>query len=309
MDWTEIKIKIPTAYIEIAGDIANLVVPYGIYIEDYSDLEIQAREVAHIDLIDEELLNADRENGIIHIYISPEDNPNEAVAFLEARLDAENIPHSIETDTTVWEDWINNWKKYFRSTKVGEKLLINPAWEDTKLDDEVAVGRVILNLEPGVAFGSGTHETTRLCLAALEKYVNNKTAMLDVGCGSGILSVAALLLGAKTAVGVDIDKLAVKTAIENGKMNGFDEDRYTVVHGDLTDKISGKYSLICANIVADAIILLSKNIRQFMTDDAVYIVSGIIDMREQEVKEALENYGFTIINRYEENGWICMELK
>jgi|LSQX01.2.fsa_nt_gb ribosomal protein L11 methyltransferase len=309
MDWTEIKIKIPTAYIEIAGNIANLVVPYGIYIEDYSDLEIQAREVAHIDLIDEELLNADRENGIIHIYISPEDNPNEAVAFLEARLDAENIPHSIETDTTVWEDWINNWKKYFKPTKVGEKLLINPAWEDTKLDDDVAVGRVILNLEPGVAFGSGTHETTRLCLAALEKYVNSETVMLDVGCGSGILSVAALLLGAKTAVGVDIDKLAVKTAIENGKMNGFDEDRYTVVHGDLTDKISGKYSLICANIVADAIILLSKNIRQFMTDDAIYIVSGIIDMREQEVKEALENYGFTIINRYEENGWVCMELK
>jgi ribosomal protein L11 methyltransferase len=309
MDWTEIKIKIPTAYIEIAGNIANLVVPFGIYIEDYSDLEIQAREVAHIDLIDEELLNADRENGIIHIYISPEDNPNEAVAFLEARLDAENIPHSIETDTTVWEDWINNWKKYFKPTKVGEKLLINPAWEDTKLDDDVAVGRVILNLEPGVAFGSGTHETTRLCLAALEKYVNSETVMLDVGCGSGILSVAALLLGAKTAVGVDIDKLAVKTAIENGKMNGFDEDRYTVVHGDLTDKISGKYSLICANIVADAIILLSKNIRQFMTDDAIYIVSGIIDMREQEVKEALENYGFTIINRYEENGWVCMELK
>ena len=309
MDWTEIKIKIPTAYIEIAGNIANLVVPYGIYIEDYSDLEIQAREVAHIDLIDEELLNADRENGIIHIYISPEDNPNEAVAFLEARLDAENIPHSIETDTTVWEDWINNWKKYFKPTKVGEKLLINPAWEDTKLDYYVAVGRVFLNLVPGVAFGSGTHETTRLCLAALEKYVNSETVMLDVGCGSGILSVAALLLGAKTAVGVDIDKLAVKTAIENGKMNGFDEDRYTVVHGDLTDKISGKYSLICANIVADDIILNSKNIRQFMTDDAIYIVSGIIDMREQEVKEALENYGFTIINRYEENGWVCMELK
>ena len=305
MDWTEIKIKVPTRFTDTAGAIANMVVPYGIYIEDYSTLEADARDIAHIDLIDEELLQKDRNTSCIHVYISPEENPAEAIAFLEERLNAEKIPFETESESCVQADWINNWKKYFKPIPVGEKLLIRPVWED-----EFDPGdRVVLNLEPGVAFGSGTHETTRLCLAALEKYITPDTKMLDVGCGSGILSVASLLLGAKQAVGVDIDRLAVKTAAENGKMNGFNEPEYTVLHGNLTDKISGKFDVIAANIVADAIIMLSENIREFMNDGAHYIVSGIIDLREDEVKEALEKYGFKIIARHEDGGWICMELE
>ncbi len=304
-DWTEIKITVPVADVEKAGDIANMTVPYGIYIEDYSDLEEGAREIAHIDLIDEELLKKDRTKGIVHIYISPKSNPAEAAAFLSERYESEGIDYKIDTAVCCNADWENNWKKYFKPIPVGEKLLIRPVWEDEFEPD----GRAVLNLEPGLAFGSGTHETTRLCLTALEKYITPETRMLDVGCGSGILSVASLLLGAKSAVGVDIDPLAVKTAAENGERNGFSADKYTLYHGNLTDMISGKFDVVAANIVADAIIMLSSRIGEFLEDDGVYIVSGIIDIREAEVADALDKCGFEIVKRNEDGGWLCLECR
>lgn len=304
-DWTEIKITVPVADVDRAGDIANMTVPYGIYIEDYSDLEEGAKNIAHIDLIDEDLLKKDRTKGIVHIYISPKANPAEAVAFLKERYDSVGIDCVIDTDICRNSDWENNWKKYFKPIPVGEKLLIRPIWEDEFISD----GRAVLNLEPGLAFGSGTHETTRLCLTALEKYITPETRMLDVGCGSGILSVAALLLGAQSAVGVDIDPLAVKTAAENGERNGFGPDKYTLYHGNLTDKISGKFDVVAANIVADAIIMLSSQIGQFLEDDGVYIVSGIIDIREPEVVAALDECGFEIVKRNEDGGWLCLECR
>lgn len=303
MDWTEIKVTVPVERVDEAGAIVSMTVPYGIYIEDYSDMEDAVLEIAHIDLIDEELLARDRSKGIVHVYISPEENPNEAVSFIKERLTAENISFEIDSVLCKNADWENNWKKYFKPMPVGEKLLIQPIWKD-KVD---AGDRVVLNLEPGLAFGSGTHETTRLCLEAIEKHITPGCKMLDIGCGSGILSIASLLLGAGEATGVDIDKLAVKTAMENANRNGFDESRYTLYHGNLTDKVHGKFDVIAANIVADAIIMLSKGVDEFMNDDSVYIVSGIIDMREDEVVLALDNYGFRITARHEEGGWLCFE--
>ena len=226
-NWTEIKIQVPAAQADLAGDIANMVVPYGIYMEDYSHLEEEAMEIAHIDLIDEELLQKDRDHAVVHVYISPEENPAEAVSYLEERYNALGIDHTITLDSCVKEDWINNWKKYFHPIPVGEKLLIRPLWEEA-CDPQ---GRVVLDLEPGLAFGTGTHETTRLCLELLEKYLVPGCDFLDMGCGSGILAVAALLLGAKSAVGVDIDPLAVKTAVENANTNKVGE-RFTGICGN-----------------------------------------------------------------------------
>lgn len=305
MDWTEIKVTVPVERVDEAGAIVSMTVPYGIYIEDYSDMEDSVLEIAHIDLIDEELLARDRSKGIVHVYISPEENPNEAVSFIKDRLTAENIPYEIDSIICKNSDWENNWKKYFKPMPVGERLLIQPIWKD-KIESG---DRVVLNLEPGLAFGSGTHETTRLCLEAIEKHITPGCKMLDIGCGSGILSIASLLLGAGEATGVDIDKLAVKTAMENANRNGFDESRYTLYHGNLTDKVHGKFDVIAANIVADAIIMLSKGVDEFMNDDSVYIVSGIIDMREAEVVAALDEYGFRITARHEEGGWLCFECK
>lgn len=305
MDWTEIKISVPSQDVETAENIAQMVVPYGIYVEDYSDLEQAAWEIAKIDLIDEDLLNKDRTKAIVHIYIPPHENPSEAVAFLTERYTAEKIPHDIDIAVCRNQDWENNWKDYFKSIPVGKKLMIHPVWDDDFDPDD----RAVLDIEPGLAFGSGGHDTTRLCLEMMEDYVTRDTEFLDVGCGSGILSVSALLLGAKKAVAVDIDPLAVKKARENAELNGFDETRYTALEGDLADKVTGKYNVVAANIVADVIILFCSQVKEFMSDDAVFITSGIIDTREPDVLEAFKKYGFSIVERRERGGWLCFALK
>ncbi len=305
MDWTEVKINVSAKDVDKAGDIAQMVVPYGIYIEDYSDLEEAAWEIAHINLIDEDLLNKDRNKAIVHIYISPEENPAEAVAFLSERYNAEKIEHEIDLSVCRNQDWENNWKEYFKPMPVGEKLLIRPVWED----EYDADGRTVLSIEPGLAFGSGGHDTTRLCLETLENHINPDIELLDIGCGSGILGIAGLLLGAKSATGVDIDALAVKTARENGDINGFAEPKFTVFEGNLTDKVTGKYDVVVANIVADIIVMFTENVGKFLKDDGVYITSGIIDTREQDVLDAFEKYGFDVIGRHESCGWLCFETK
>ncbi len=305
MEWTEVKINVSTKDVDKAGDIAQMVVPYGIYIEDYSDLEEAAWEIAHIDLIDEDLLQKDRSKAVVHIYISPEENPAEAVAFLSERYNAVGIEHEIDLSICRNQDWENNWKAYFKPLPVGEKLLIRPVWED----EYDADGRIVLDIEPGLAFGNGGHDTTRLCLETLEKHINPDVELLDIGCGSGILGIAGLLLGAKSATGVDIDALAVKTAKENGTINGFEEPTFTVFEGNLTDKVTGEYDVVVANIVADIIVMFTENVGQFLKDDGVYITSGIIDTREQDVLDAFEKYGFEVIGRHESCGWLCFETK
>lgn len=303
--WTEISVKVNTADIDTAGDIANMVVPYGIYIEDYSALEEETMEIAHIDLIEESLLKKDRTKGIIHIYINPEENPMESISFLKERLNASGIEHEITVSDCKVEDWQNNWKQYFHPMPIGEKLLIRPVW----IDDYDADGRAVLDIEPGLAFGSGSHPTTRLCLETLERYVKNGDEVLDIGCGSGILSIATLLLGAKHALGVDIDSLAVKTAKENAKQNGFAKDRFTAVQGNLSDKVNGKFDIVVANIVADIIMEFNTEVGKFLKDDGVYITGGIIENREDEVLYSFNQNGFEVIERHENNGWLVFVLK
>lgn len=301
--WTEIKISVNATDIEKASDIANVVVPYGIYIEDYTNLEQEVEDIAHIDLIDEDLLKKDRNKAFVHIYLEPDVLPAEAVAFLSERYNAENIEHSIELLDCAEEDWRNNWKKYFNPIPVGKKLLIRPSWRD----DYDAGNRKVLNIDPGLAFGTGGHETTRLCLEMCEKYMKDGDTVLDVGCGSGILGIASLLLGAKEAVGVDIDDVAVRTANENAKINGVD-DRFNAICGSFTEKVQGKYDIVLANIVADAIMFLSKGVKDFMKDDAIYIMSGIIDTRAEEVKKSVGQY-FDIIEEHLDKGWVCLAAR
>ena len=302
MEYTELKIFIPTEDTERASNIAMMVVPYGIYIEDYSDLEAAAWEIAHIDLIDEDLLEKNREESVIHIYIEEGNNPAEAVSFISERLNSEGISYRIETEGCSEEDWADKWKAFFKPTPVGERLFVRPVW----IDEYDAGDRAVLNIEPGAAFGTGTHDTTRLCLETLDRIIKDGDTVLDIGCGSGILAISSMLLGATEAFGVDIDELAVKTAKENGRMNGFNEPELKFVCGDLADKVTKKYNVVVANIVADIIILFSTQVRAFMTQGAKFIASGIIDTRADEVVSALEKAGLKVVERYENGGWVCL---
>ncbi len=304
MDWTEITAKVPTDKTDEAAAIANMTVPYGIYIEDYTNLEADAEEIAHIDLIDDELVNKDRTHSIIHMYIAESDNAVEAVSYLRERFTACGIDNEINCELVDDTDWNENWKKYFKAFEIGDKLAVCPSWEQYDNVDN----RTVISLDPGAAFGTGSHATTSLCLEILEKNVTSDTTVLDIGTGSGILAIAADLLGAKSAIGVDIDAQSVKTAIANAEINGV-SDKTEFLVGDLADKISGKYDVVCANIVADVVIRLFDNVADFMKDDGILIVSGIIDMRAAEVEAAAIEHSFTISESLTREEWHAYVLK
>lgn len=303
MDCQEITLTLPSEMLERACDIAQMAAPYGMYIEDYRNLEQEVSEIAHIDLIDEALLSKDRSVGLIHIYLSEEDNPAEALAFLRERFTAEGIPFSADERICRQDDWANNWKKYFKPLPIGKRLLIQPAWEKVA---ELG-GRHVLTIEPGMAFGTGAHETTRMCLELIERYITPGVEMLDIGCGSGILSVAALLLGAKRAVGIDIDETAVRTATENAKLNQVDA-RFEALAGSLTDRVNGRYDLAAANIVADIILTLNDSILNYLKPGAIYLMSGVIDERETEVLASIESR-FEILEILRERGWTAIAAR
>lgn len=297
MDFNEIVLKVNIKDLETAEAIANMIVPYGIYIEDYSDLETEAVKIAHIDLIDEGLLAQDRTTALIHIYLPLNESPKEALSFLEDRFKEEKIDYFVTTKEIYSKDYINNWKKYFTKKEIGEKLLILPEWEKTK-----DTNRTILKIDPGAAFGTGTHATTSMCLELLDKYVKNGISVLDIGCGSGILAVASTLLGAKNAVGVDIDETAIKVSKQTAILNNQQEKTEFFV-GDATKQVTGKFDIIVANIVADVIIYLSDKIKPLLKEDGIFICSGIIEGREQEVKDALIKNGINIIEFVNVDNW------
>ncbi len=298
MNWTEIRIKVASADVDRVAAIANMSVPYGIYIEDYSDLIEQSWEIAHVDLIEQDLLEKDRTSAIVHIYISEEDNAVEAVEYIKELLLSDQIEFEIMTELVNDSTWADGWKKFFKCTEIGEKLVIRPSWEDYVNSEN----RVVLSIDPGAAFGTGTHATTSLCLSVLERYVTENSSVLDIGCGSGILSIAGVLLGAESAVGVDIDAQSVRVAKENAEINNV-TDKTTYLVGDLADKVSGKYSIVCANIVADVILKLLENVADFMDEGGVLITSGIIDMRRSDVVEGFNRFGFNIVEELNKDNW------
>ena len=302
MNWTDLKITVSTKDAETAEAIAQMAVPYGIYIEDYSDIEQQVAEIAHVDLIEQELLDKPRDTVIIHLYLEPGASQVETLALIAARMEAAGIPYTVETEGVEQEDWQNGWRKYYHPMEIGSRLAVVPSWQQYDTD------RVKLILDPGLAFGTGGHETTSLCLEALDEQVRGGERVLDIGTGSGILAIAALKLGAASAEGVDIDPVAVRTAGENAALNGV-QDKLTVLVGDLSDKASGTYDIITANIVANAILSLAPAVPGLMAEGATFIASGIIDSRKDEVITGLEKAGLSVVEVKEKRGWECIVCK
>lgn len=302
--WNELTVKVKTEDTARASDVCTVIADMGIYVEDYSDLENVVWNIAHVDLIEQELLERDRTHSLIHVYIKQEKDALECVEFIKARLDAEGIEYETSIVGVNEEDWANNWKQYYHTQRIGKRIIVTPSWEEyTPVEGEVQ-----MRLDPGMAFGTGTHDTTRLCLELLEEVVTPETRILDVGTGSGILSVGGVLLGASSALGVDIDPVAVKVANENAEINEV-QDKTEFVCGDLTDKVHGKFEIVTANIVADVIIRLLSTVKNYLLKGGVLIVSGIIDTRADEVENACHEAGFVTEKRLEHGGWVAIKLR
>lgn len=303
MEWTEIKIRTAVKALEEVTAIVSMVAGGGLYIEDYSDLETQAVKIANIDLIDEELVAQQREDSIVHIYLAPDESPAEIIAYVGTQLTAAGIGFAIETDSVREEDWATAWKKYYHPIALTEGLAICPSWEEYTPKE----GQKVIRLDPGMAFGTGTHDTTQLCLKLLEKHLTAGEALLDIGCGSGILAIGGKLLGSAHTVAVDIDPHAVKVAGENAALNGIKD--IELVCTDLVASVGGRFDVICANIVADVIIRLAPSLQELMAEGARFIASGIILERKDEVIAALEEQGLMVFEALENKGWAALACK
>ena len=250
------------------------------------------------DYVDEELAGRFRGVSRIKCYLTEDADGQDSLRRIRQAYGEVTV--SLVEDS----DWENNWREYYKPIEVGRRLVVVPEWEEIPDD-----GRVPLRLDPGLIFGTGSHATTRMCLAALENYVNSETRVLDLGCGSGILGIGALVLGAKSCLGCDIDPKAPDVVRSNAALNGIGADRLTACSGDiiadrrLRQRFGGGYDLVLANIVSDVIIPLSNYVKQFMSTSAVFITSGIIEGRQDEVRAALEAAGLRVTEHRCEEEW------
>ncbi len=321
MDWTKVTVFTTTDGIEpVSGRLMQLGIT-GLVIEDESEFNDFLEETKDTwDYVDEALVSAMSGETRVIAYVSDDSSGRELLLSIKSSMDELKAMNEgnvygrleIEVEGTKTEDWANAWKKYFHSMEIGEKILVKPQWEELREPTD----RVVFNINPGMSFGTGSHETTQLCLSQLEKYVTPDCRMLDLGCGSGILSVVSLLLGAKEAVAVDIDPNCIDTAYENSDMNDISRDRYTVISGnvvtdpDVKEVISQhKYEVVAANIVADVIIALAPSAKEYKADGGVFITSGIIDGRQDEVRAALVKEGFEIIGMERRKDWWSIVCK
>ena len=305
--YNELIIKTDIKDEEVATSIISMLDIGGIYTEDYSDM-LDCPLVKNFALIDEELLKKDVTYALLHVYFQEQTNMTAVIEYLTARFDAEGIPMSIMSNTVKEDDYANSWKQYYKPLSIGN-IAVVPQWEEYEKKEN----ETVLRIDPGMAFGTGTHETTSLCIEEIQKYSVEGRKVLDIGCGSGILSIAALLKGAEEVNAIDIDPNAVKVSLENASLNTYSGDFKAVTGNILSmdDAAKGlvngkKYSFILTNIVADVIIRLAAFVGDLMTEDGVFIMSGIITERRDEVMKALADNGFTVKGEHEKGGWLCI---
>ena len=307
--WSQLTVYTTTEGLEMVGAFLLEHGVNGLMIEDSADFEhfLNDTEI-YWDYVDESLMSLRNCETAIKFYLPNNPQGSDSLAAIRSGLEGLRSLIDLELgrlelvmDTVHEEDWANEWKKYYHPTEIGNKFLICPSWEDYVPSSD----RIVLTLDPGMAFGTGTHSSTKLCLELLESSIHPGDTMLDVGCGSGILAIASLLLGAKSAVGVDIDELATKIALDNATLNHV-ENKLITRKGDLTSVVSGTFDVICANIVADVILRLCPDIPRFLNPGGTFITSGIIDTRKDDVLASMKNNGIAVKEIKEENGWVAI---
>lgn len=299
--WT--KITVTGNIKDLDGIVAVMsMLDNGLMIEDYSDFSLNGM---YGELVDETILNADRETVKVSLFVPEERNPLEYKEFLETRLSALSIGGEISLEGMNEDDWAESWKQYYKPVPLG-RITVVPAWEKY----EAKEGEVIVRMDPGMAFGTGTHETTRLVIRLMQDELKGGERLLDVGTGSGILSICASKLGARSCNAYDIDPVAVKVARDNALADGC--DNITVGVSDLlkgVDISEGKYDFCVANIVADIIIRMLPDIKDYVKSGAPLILSGIIGERADEVRAEVIKNGFTVEKEIKENDWVGMLVR
>jgi ribosomal protein L11 methyltransferase len=301
--WTQIRVTVPLAELDELVAVMSMI-NNNLMIEDYSDIDVNLK-TCYGDLIDEKILNANKDRASVSVYVPSDRSYMDDLAFIRQRTAELSIHGDIELVGVNEEDWANSWKQYYKPLKIGDRIVICPAWEKYT----PAEGELVVRMEPGMAFGTGTHETTRLVIRLLEKYTKEGARMLDVGTGTGILAICASRLGAEICRAYDIDPTAVRVARENIKDSGL--TNVTCDQSDLLKQVSlegGAYDLVCANIVADIIIRMTPDVGKYMKDDAVLLASGIIAERCGDVVECFEANGFKVVDMLTDNDWCGLAI-
>ena len=309
MNWIKIKIATSKKEIDFVSDIFEEAGIQSLEIEDNVEfLEILEQTKLHWDFVEDSLYEEKSKACSVSGYVTDTPEGRKILDFIQNK-----IKDNLFISTINEEDWAENWKKYFKPIPVGKNILICPVWEEVP---EEYKSRSIFKIDPGMSFGTGTHETTRLCVAALEQYINCESIVLDLGCGSGILSIIAMILGAKHAIAADIDENCVRIAEDNAQTNNVPPENYKVYAGNiltdnkLREKISGfKYNLVLMNIIPDVIIPLLPFVKDLLTDGGVAVLSGIIGKYLIDVENAVEACGFKIIEKSSENDWQCVVVR
>lgn len=316
MKWIRFTLDTHTDAVDILSYRLDEIGVEGIEIEDKLPLSEADKEKMFVDILPDPEDNDG--TAKVHFYMEPEDCDPEKVMlqvqdiFQEIKSFCEIGKGTISLSETEDKDWINNWKAFFKPFRAAENIMIKPTWEEYEQEND---SDILIEIDPGIAFGTGSHETTKLCIQALSKYVKDGDSILDVGCGSGILSIAALKLGASHATAIDIDEIAVKVAAENMAVNRIPASQYTLFDGDLITnsflkvKAGTGHDIVVANILADVIVPLTGVIRPHIKNGGLYITSGIIASKEDEVRQALEENGFTVLAVESMKEWRCFIAK
>ena len=307
--WIEARVITKSEALEPISGIFYSLDCKGVAIEDPEDILGREQGPLTWDFADINVLEHKGKFAVVKAYFAEEDNIEEILGYVNEKLvelkemGIDLGEAKVEHEKMYEEDWANTWKQYYKPSKVGEKIVVKPIWEEYEQKE----GELVVNLDPGMAFGTGTHETTRMCIQALEKYVKEESTVFDVGCGSGILAIAAAKLGAKLAVGVDLDPVAVESSIENVGYNNL--NNIEILHGNLVEVIDGKADIVVANILAEIICILTDDVKRVMKDGGVFITSGIIHDRVDMVCEKLEATGFEVIEKNRDGEWNCIVAK